>query len=233
MKPRRRWGPTPPGCWLSSASPRGALTTRERLLDGVEDQPITAVAQARLHLATGRMSTAATLVRRRLRQVGEHELERFVLLDLLAETGAEDVAAVDEESLGDVAGAYASRARGRAALTADATDAHRALEDALARFGACALIYECARTRVVLAEVTSRSDRDVAVSEARIALSAFEQLGADRDADAAAALLRTLGARAARAVAARDCRCSPGASARCSACSAKGCRTPRSASGCT
>jgi DNA-binding CsgD family transcriptional regulator len=178
---------------------QGRLDDARRLLDGVEEQPITAVAQARLGLATGRTSTAVTLVRRRLRQVGERELERFVLLDLLAESGAQHVPAIDEKSLGDVAGAYAARARGRAALAEDATGAHRALEDALARFGACALIYECARTRVVLAEATSGSDRDVAVSEARIALSAFEQLGADRDADAAAALLRTLGARAARA----------------------------------
>ena len=35
--------------------------------------------------------------------------------------------------------------------------------------------------------------------EAQIALSTFEQLGADRDADAVAALLRALGARAVRA----------------------------------
>lgn len=213
---------------------QGRLDDARRLLDGVKDQPITAVAQARLHLATGRTSTAATLVRRRLRQVGAHELERFVLLDLLAETGAEHVPAVEEETLGEVAGAYALRARGRATLTADATDAHRALEDALARFGDCDLTYECARTRAVLAEATSGSDRDVAVNEARVALSAFEQLGADRDADAVAALLRALGARAARAapkglpLLTRRERVST-----CSACSAKGCRTPRSASGCT
>jgi DNA-binding NarL/FixJ family response regulator len=37
------------------------------------------------------------------------------------------------------------------------------------------------------------------VREAQIALSTFEQLGADRDADAVAALLRALGARAVRA----------------------------------
>jgi DNA-binding NarL/FixJ family response regulator len=42
-------------------------------------------------------------------------------------------------------------------------------------------------------------DRALAVREAGIALSTFEQLGAARDADAVAALLRTLGARAVRA----------------------------------
>ena len=43
-----------------------------------------------------------------------------------------------------------------------------------------------------------RSDREVAGAEARAALSVFEDLGAGRDADAAAALLRDLGVKAAR-----------------------------------
>ena len=43
-----------------------------------------------------------------------------------------------------------------------------------------------------------RDHREVAGAEARAALSVFEDLGAGRDADAAAALLRELGVRAAR-----------------------------------
>lgn len=178
---------------------QGRLDDARRLLDGVEDRPATAVAQARFQLALGRTSTAATLVRRRLRQVGENELERFVLLDLLAEAGAEHLPTVDPQGLSPVACAYALRACGRGALGAVAADAHVALEDALARFGACDLTYECARTRAVLAEATRGSDRELAIREARIALSTFEQLGADRDADAVAALLRALGERAVRA----------------------------------
>jgi DNA-binding NarL/FixJ family response regulator len=46
--------------------------------------------------------------------------------------------------------------------------------------------------------VLTRTDREVAAAEARAALSVFQDLGADRDADAAAALLRELGVRAAR-----------------------------------
>ena len=42
------------------------------------------------------------------------------------------------------------------------------------------------------------TDREVAGAEARAALSVFEDLGAGRDADAAAALLREFGVRAAR-----------------------------------
>jgi DNA-binding NarL/FixJ family response regulator len=50
----------------------------------------------------------------------------------------------------------------------------------------------------VLAEATCSSDPDVGVREAEIALSTFEQLGAAREADAMAALLRSLGVRATR-----------------------------------
>jgi DNA-binding CsgD family transcriptional regulator len=178
---------------------QGRLDDARRLLVGVEDQPVTAVAQARLQLATGRASTAAALVRRRLRQVGEDELERFVLLDLLAEVApADDLPDVDEAALSKVAVAYWWRAKGRAALNAGGADAVISLENALAAFAATDLIYECARTRMVLAQAIGGSDPDLAGREAGIALSTFEQLGAARDADAVAAVLRALGVRAAR-----------------------------------
>jgi DNA-binding NarL/FixJ family response regulator len=179
---------------------QGRLEDAHRLLGGLEDQPVTAVAQARLQLAGGLASNAATIVRRRLQHVGDHELERFVLLDLLSEAApADDLPVVDEAALSGVAGAYWSRAKGRAALAAGTADAIARLEDALAAFAATDLIYECARTRVVVASATGGSDPDLAVREAGIALSTFERLGASREADAVAAILRALGVRAARA----------------------------------
>jgi DNA-binding NarL/FixJ family response regulator len=57
---------------------------------------------------------------------------------------------------------------------------------------------EVARTRIALAAALSTDEGESAVAEARIALSAFEDLGASRDADAAAAWLRSAGAAAAR-----------------------------------
>jgi DNA-binding NarL/FixJ family response regulator len=51
----------------------------------------------------------------------------------------------------------------------------------------------------LLAEAFAEDERETAIAEARGALACFEELGAARDADAAAALLRSLGARAARA----------------------------------
>jgi DNA-binding NarL/FixJ family response regulator len=178
---------------------QGRLDEARRLLGGVENQPVTAIAQARLQLASDRASTAATLVRRRLRQIGNHEVERFVLLDLLTEAApTADLPTVDAGALRGAASAYWSRAQGRVARGADAADGIASLEDALAVFAATDLTYECARTRAVLADVTSGTDRDVAVREAVVALSTFEQLGASRDADSVAAMLRRLGVRAAR-----------------------------------
>jgi DNA-binding CsgD family transcriptional regulator/tetratricopeptide (TPR) repeat protein len=179
---------------------QGRVDEADRLLAGVSDQPATAIAQMRLQLATGGHSTAAVLARRRLRQLDEHEMERFVLLDVLAEaTGGDDLPIIDASSLRGVAGAYWARATGRAALGGGRPGALEGLEDALAGFAAADLTYECARTRALLAQATFGSEREVAVREASVALSAFDQLGASRDADAVAAFLRTLGVRSGRA----------------------------------
>jgi DNA-binding NarL/FixJ family response regulator len=72
------------------------------------------------------------------------------------------------------------------------------LEAALAAFGSVGMPYESGRTRLLLADVLTGQDRETAVAEARAALTCFEQLGAARDADAAAALLRALGVRSPR-----------------------------------
>ena len=85
--------------------------------------------------------------------------------------------------------ARAERALGTA--TADA----EALESALERFAALEMPLEAARTQLLLAR---ELDGDAALAAARAALATFERLGAAREADAAAALLRSLGARPAR-----------------------------------
>jgi DNA-binding NarL/FixJ family response regulator len=70
------------------------------------------------------------------------------------------------------------------------------LEQALGLFARLELPYETARTYLLLARTAG--DPEHAVHEARTALNGFEQLGAERDADAAAAFLRERGVRAAR-----------------------------------
>ena len=58
------------------------------------------------------------------------------------------------------------------------------------------MTFEAAQARVALARALASHAPAAAVVEARHALETFERLGAIRDADAAAALLRELGASA-------------------------------------
>ena len=180
---------------------QGRLEEAEQLLAGLEDHPATTLARARLHLIAGEPTVAASLVRRRMHALDDLNIERATLLDVLADAGACDAARRstrprDEDEVG-VAAAYRRRAISRQRTPGDPA-VLRDLEIALAMFGALQMPYECARTRVLLAHALAGGDRDTAITEARIALGTFEELGAVRDADAAAALLRSLGTRATR-----------------------------------
>ena len=72
------------------------------------------------------------------------------------------------------------------------------LEWALTIFGRLGMPLELARTRLLLSAALAANELEVAVSEASAAHASLEQLWASRDADAAAALLRSLGASSAR-----------------------------------
>ena len=72
--------------------------------------------------------------------------------------------------------------------------ASSSLRAALATFAALDLPLESARAQLALAGALAEEAPDAAVVEARLALRAFERLGATHDADRAAALLRRLGA---------------------------------------
>ena len=65
---------------------------------------------------------------------------------------------------------------------------------ALELFSELGLVLEAAQTRVALARALASPAPAAAANEARHALETFERLGATRDADAAAAVLRQLGA---------------------------------------
>jgi DNA-binding NarL/FixJ family response regulator len=69
-------------------------------------------------------------------------------------------------------------------------DLHRALDG----FAVAQLPMELAQTRLELAVALAERSPEVAVSEARRALESFEELSAARSADAAGAVLRSLGA---------------------------------------
>ena len=189
---------------------QGRVEEAVRVLRGVEGREEAAAAVGSLHLALGEPSVAATVLRRRLGATSPGRLDVAAVIELLgeAEIALLDSAAAVERgralvALGAVNDcqliiAHGERLVGHALALTDAPAARTHLETALAAFIHAGIPYRTAQTRLLLAQVLRRTDREVAAAEARAALSAFQDLGADRDADAAAALLRELGVRAAR-----------------------------------
>ena len=190
---------------------QGRIEEAARLLDGLDDQPLTAAPRAALHLARGDAEAAAAVARRRARELPGEPLVASPCAELLAQAEialgatqhalahATELAAMGERLGSDAVLALGRRAVGRSLIATgdpDAAIAH--LERALESFARRALPYEVGRARLLLAQALCAAQPQAAVAEARGALDAFERLGAGRDADAAAALMRSLGVKAAR-----------------------------------
>ncbi len=189
---------------------QGRVEDAARVLRGVEGREEAAAAVGSLHLARGEPSVAAAVLRRRLAATNPGRLDVAAVIELLgeAEIALLDSGAAIERghalvALGAVNGcdlivAHGERLLGHALASTDVPAACRHLETALAAFIHAGIPYRAAQTRLLLAWVLRGNDREVAGAEARAALSVFENLGAGRDADAAAALMRDLGVKAAR-----------------------------------
>jgi DNA-binding CsgD family transcriptional regulator len=189
---------------------QGRVEDAARVLRGVEGRKEAAAAVGSLHLAQGEPSVAAAILRRRLAATNPDRLDVAAVIELLgeAEIALLDSGAAIERgralvTLGAVNGcdlivAHGERLLGHALASTDVPAACRHLETALAAFIHAGIPYRAAQTRLLLAQVLGGNDREVAGAEARAALSVFEDLGAGRDADAAAALMRDLGVKAAR-----------------------------------
>src|SRR5215467_287259 len=179
---------------------QGRIEDAARLLRGAEGREEAAEAVASLHLAQGEPSAAAAVLRRRLAATSPDRLDVAAVIELLGEAEialGEGVAAVERGrslvKLGavnncDLIVAHGERLLGHALALTDVPAACTHLETALSAFTSAGVPYRAAQTRLLLAQVLGRNDREVAGAEARAALSVFEDLGADRDADAAAAL---------------------------------------------
>jgi DNA-binding NarL/FixJ family response regulator/Tfp pilus assembly protein PilF len=192
---------------------QGRIEEAARLLDGLEDHGGAVAALASLHVARGEPAVAASLLGRRLRDVGEQCLECAELLELLTEIeidqGATDDAMTHARRLAERGAqldcellfARGERALGRAlAATDDRDDAISHIERGLSVFARLELSLEAARSRLLLTEVLSEREPEAAIAAGRAALDSFEELGAARAADRAAALLRSLGVKAARSM---------------------------------
>ncbi len=174
------------------------------LLDGRHGLPEATLPAAELFLARGEASLAASVLLRRLNDVGRDGLLAGPLLSTLVEVhlatndleaaaaAAADLDGAAAESGHPLLVAYARLATARiaAARGEPASDDLAAAADRLERFDRD---FEAARARLELAEASQ--DAAVAAAGARRALATFERLDARRDSDRAAALLRDLGER--------------------------------------
>jgi DNA-binding NarL/FixJ family response regulator len=183
---------------------QGRIEEAEAMLDGCVDDII----RARVCLARGETEAAAALLQHCL---GDDPgpartatalallVEALIGLDRLdaAAAAVERLKALDAtEPLGRAA-ALAAVAAGRVAAArgdaAAAADHFRAAVPILDRLG---LAFDAAQARLATARVVAPGSPEVAIVEARVALAAFDRIGASAHADSAAQLLRSLGDRA-------------------------------------
>lgn len=189
---------------------QGRIEEAERLVAGLEDEGPAAPAVAAIHLARKKPALAARTIQRALETVGKNEVERALLLELLGEAeiarGEYHRATERGRELAELGAALDCRvivARGERlwghALAAHGDALARAhLDAALSEFVRLGMPFEAARCHLLLAECLRALEPEVAVAEARAALSIFEDLGAGGGADVTAAMLRELGVKAAR-----------------------------------
>ena len=185
---------------------QGRYEEAEQLLATLDVNADTARPLAALHLARGRTALAADVAERGLAALDPTGMAAAplwaILVDVHLAAGALDDAAAAVEQLERCAerhprphlAATAALARGRLCLAGGRGDPAQCLRAALGGFTRAQMPVEVARSRLELAAALADERPEVALAEARAALEAFERLEAARHADAAAALLRRLGA---------------------------------------
>jgi DNA-binding CsgD family transcriptional regulator len=175
------------------------------LLRGWEDRLETAPAQAKLHEACDELELAVSTLRWALREQETNLVASAPLWAHLVELECRrDIAAADEAAsrLETIAAslvspgirALALLSRGRVQV-ARGEDAVATLLSALRELGEDERPRLRAEIHIALAEGQQKRDVAAATTQARAGLAIFERLGARRQADHAAALLRSLGVR--------------------------------------
>ena len=190
---------------------QGRIEEAEQLLDGLQDDVEAARPLAAIALAKGQPALARHLLERALAPLEPTSAAVAPLLALLVEVhlaaGNVDEADRTADQLAECAArhrsdylvATAAHARGLVCAATGQGDPCAGLSEALAAFARARMPLEVARSRLELAAALAADRPEVAIAEARASLDAFERLQAARQADAAAALLRSLGARTASA----------------------------------
>lgn len=186
---------------------QGRFEEARNLLEGQEFNPVARRALATIALARGEGELAEDLVSLCLEGEAAGDPACAPALELLVQIrlARDDVPATAQalRRLSDLAAAsgdarvaaFAELGAGRVAAAEGDERAAMHLQAALRQFAALDLPLEAGRAQFELAKALVSVGPEAAVGEARRALRAFEQIGASADADAAAGLLRTLGAR--------------------------------------
>lgn len=187
---------------------QGRFEEAEQLLTGIEFDTDAARPLAALRLARGEIDLARDILESALRQVDGTSTAAAPLLALLVDV---HLAASRLDDAKDAAGGLAAcaaghtshylvamtaLAQGRVCLASGTGDPPACLREALAGFARAQMPMEVAHSRLELARALLTERPEVAMAEARAAMEVFDRLGAARDADAAAAVLRSLGVRA-------------------------------------
>jgi DNA-binding NarL/FixJ family response regulator len=185
---------------------QGRFEEATSLIQEFEDHARAQLAAAALRLARGDSAGAITLVQRRLAQTPEGHAGSAPALALLvlAHLAQDEIDAAREAAaqLARLAGVQRSgHAEALAAMsmaqvsiaTGRLDQGGEQLETALRMFTGLDMPYEAAQVRLDLARSQAGRRPEVAIGEAETALAVFDRIGAAVDADAAAALLRSLG----------------------------------------
>jgi DNA-binding CsgD family transcriptional regulator len=185
---------------------QGRFDEARRMTDGHESHPVARRVLAAVALGRGELALAEELVSLCLDGEGAADPRCAPVLELLVQVriARDDMPAASEalERLGYVAGvcrdevaaAFAELAAGRVRAAEGDKRAPGHLQAALRGFTALHLPLEAARAQRELARALAENAPEAAVAEARLALRAFERMGASADADATEALLRRVGA---------------------------------------
>ncbi len=185
---------------------QGRVEAAEELLNSIEQELEALLPLAAVKLAQGHAALALALVDRVLRGCDRDSMIAVRALELgamahlanggiaLAQDISSQMAAVAGKQLWPEAVARASMMAGRVARAqGEFPTAFGHFERAMQCFNRLGLPLETARARFAIAEMAVASNPELAKVEALGSLEVFDQLGAQRDIDASAALLRALG----------------------------------------
>ena len=185
---------------------QGRPDEARRLLEDNESHPAARRILATIAMSTGELALAEDLTRLCLDADDPSDPACGPGLELLVQirvarddlTGAnealEQLTVLASESEDERAAAFANLAAGRVRAREQDERASAHLQAAIREFAALGFRLEAARAQLELARAIASDGPDAAIAEARLAMQAFERIGAVGDADAAGALLRELGA---------------------------------------